>query len=264
MSFSVYKMPISTHNAAGIDIDSDFLNVAVQENGKGPYVMEFPAKSHEEIFNFLRTHNVKHVAIEAKGVSWIPLFICLGKASFNVVLLNPHILTAVPGRKDDVKDCQWIRDVFSRGLGVSAIIPLQEITPLRELVRLHNLKIEAGSACINEMVKVLSLMNINLEMAVADITNKAGMSVINAIIGGEQDPLKLAEFWDSHCKVTKVEMATYLDGVYAKHHLIHLKQSTEEYQFKQSQLSELNNLVVAELEKIYDSMSKNPILGDGE
>jgi hypothetical protein len=101
-------------------------------------------------------------------------------------------LKSLPGRKTDVKNCQWIRDIHAHGLADECHVQDELFVPPRELVRMRLDHVRDNAREIDHMIKALRFMNINLERAVSDVTGKTGMAIIGAILDGERDPYALA------------------------------------------------------------------------
>ena len=213
---------VRTH-AAGIDVGAKFHVVAIPENLSDNPVRQFPPLTSglQELVAFLKEHGITEAAMEATGVYWEPLYDILEKNGIKPFLLNPRSLKGLP-KKSDVLDCQWILKVFSHGFGTTCFVPDAETLGLRELVRARASVVEDAAQKINRMIKILRLMNINLEMAVTDIQGETGMRIIAAIIDGERDPKKLAALRDCRCKQSEREIAEHLNGVFSECHIFNL------------------------------------------
>jgi transposase len=247
--------PMIKTDVAGIDIGAGSHFVAVPEDRKGPHVKEFQAETHGlvEMAKFLAKNRIKQVALEATGIFWIPVYNHLEGAGFEVFLLNPRSLQGIPGKKTDVKDCQWIRDLFSHGFGQPSFVPAKEFVSLREFVRLRMRLVRDNARNVQHMIKSLRLMNITLERAVSDVTGVTGLAIIDAILGGERDPLVLASLRDKRCRKSEVEIAACLDGVYTEHHLTQLGIARDFYRLTNQKISQLDDKIMAELGSIKET-----------
>jgi len=186
---------------------------------------------------FLHEHKVTSVAMEATGVYWIPLFEMLEAAGIEVCLVNGRHVKNVPGRKSDVADCEWIRQLHSFGLLHPCFIPDDAIRQLRTYVRLRNDHISIASQHIQHMQKALDLMNVKLHNVISQIHGVSGMRVLNAIVAGERKPETLAALCEnSILKKKRAEVIASLKGNFKKEHIFSLKQAIDGYNFYQQQL----------------------------
>lgn len=119
---------------------------------------------------------------------WIPLYEVLDARGFEVHLVNSRATRQVSGRKSDVLDCQWIRELMSYGLLKGAFRPADAVCRLRALVRLQQRLVEDQSRTVLHMQKALAQMNIQLVQVVSDLTGQTGMAILRAIVAGERDP----------------------------------------------------------------------------
>jgi hypothetical protein len=196
--------------------------------------------------------------MESTGVYWIPIFDIIEASGIEVILVNAHHVKTVPGRKTDVKDCQWIQQLHSYGLLRGSFRPTKEILPLRAYVRQRSRLFEKGAQEVLLMQKALTQMNIRLTMVVSDITGLTGMKIIKAIIDGERDPHTLATFRDYRCQKDKEEIAKGLEGTYQEEHVFALEQSYEAYQFFHAQILECEKNIEKELTKLHEALEIRP------
>jgi transposase len=106
----------------------------------------------------------------------------------------------VPGRKTDVKDCQWLQELHTYGLLRGAFRPEDEVCVLRSYLRQRSMLVAMASRAVQHMQKALEQMNLKLTEVVSDITGKTGMTILRAILAGERDPQLLATYRDKRCK----------------------------------------------------------------
>ena len=169
--------------------------------------------------DWLTSQQVTHVAMESTGIYWRPVFNIL-EGAFSVVLVNAQHMKAVPGRKTDVKDSEWLADLLRHGLLKASFIPPQPIRDLRDLVRYRKSLIEERSREINRVQKVLETANIKLSSVVSNVMGASGRSMLQALISGEQSPEVLAELAQGslHKKIPQLREA--LLGRVDAHHQI--------------------------------------------
>lgn len=237
------------HNAAGIDIGSEVVYVAVPSGRDEESVRSFPTFTADlrHLADWLKACQIDTVAMESTGVFWIPLYEILEERGFQVCLVNARHLKNVSGRKTDVLDCQWIQQLHTYGLLSPSFRPPEQIVAIRSLVRHREMLVQYRSAHIQHMQKALTQMNLRLTNVLSDITGVTGLKIIRAIVDGEHNPKMLASFRDPGCKKSEAEIVKSLEGHYKREHLFALKQALELYDFYDQQLRECD----AELEAIY-------------
>ncbi|MBV8360256.1 MAG: IS110 family transposase [Deltaproteobacteria bacterium] len=175
----------------------------------------------------------------------IPLYEILEERGFEVVLVNARDVHNVPGRKSDVQDCEWLRELHSVGLLRSSFRPGADLVPLRSYVRQRATLVEEVSARILRMQKALTQMNLMLHVVVTDITGATGLAIIDAILAGQRDPDLLAAHRDYRCHASPAQIAAALTGNYRAEHLFALKQNFEAYQFLVKQIDECDAAIEA-------------------
>jgi transposase len=238
------NMPVINAHAAGIDVGSVEHYVCVPEDAvpEGESnVRSFGAFTCDldELVEWVQACRVTTVAMESTGVFWIPLAQKLEAAKIEVVLVNARHLRYVPGRKTDIKDCQWIQRLHSYGLLNGSFRPAQDICCVRSLMRhRENLSQSCGQE-VQHMQQALQQMNIHLHHAVSDLNGETGLRILDAILGGERDPKKLVELRDSQCsKTTAEELEAALKGDWREEHLFVLKQALATYRHLLQQMEE--------------------------
>ena len=169
-------LPQVNLNAAGIDVGAESHYVAVPDDRAEHPVREFGAYTVDlhRLSDWLGECGVETVALESTGVYWIPLYAVLEERGFAVLLVDPHKLKNVPGRKTDVSDCQWLQQLHTYGLLATAFRPDSQIRRLRSYLRQRSMLIEYASHHIQHMHKALTQMNIKLQHVISDVTGEDG------------------------------------------------------------------------------------------
>ena len=187
----------------------------------------------EQLAAWLVEHGVTHVAMESTGVYWRPVFNLL-EPHVEVVLANAAHVKAVPGRKTDVRDSEWLLDLMQHGLIRGGFIPEAPIRALRELTRYRTGVIEERTRALNRIQKVLEDTNIKLASVVSDILGVSGRAMLEALIGGETDPEVLAGLARGTLRKKHDALVQALQGRILDHHrfllrtlLAHVDQLTE-------------------------------------
>jgi transposase len=167
--------------------------------------------------DWLASHHVTQVAMESTGVYWKPVFNIL-EGSVSVILVNAEHIKQVPGRKTDVKDCQWIAQLLQHGLLKASFVPPAPIRELRDLTRQRTQLIQEKSAAANRIQKVLEDANIKLASVATDVLGVSGRDMLEALIAGETDPAKLAELARKRLREKIPALRQALQGRVTDHH----------------------------------------------
>lgn len=218
-------------DVAGIDIGSGLHYVCVPEGRSDKSVQVYGCFTPDlhDLADWLSECRVKSVAMESTGVYWIPLYEILDARGFEVLLVNARDVKNVPGRKTDVKDCQWLQQLHSYGLLRASFRPEDHICTLRGYMRQRNNLVKGAGVHVQRMQKALTQMNVQLHKVISDITGETGIRIIEAIISGERDPLKLAKLRNGRIKNDEATIAKALVGNYREEHLFSLEQEFELY-----------------------------------
>ena len=159
---------------------------------------------------------VSHVAMESTGVYWKPVFNLL-EDEFTVMVVNARHIKAVPGRKTDVKDAQWIADLLRHGLLRASFIPDRPQRELRELTRHRRSLVEERSRAANRIQKLLEGANIKLASVATDVLGVSGRAMLKAMSQGEEDPEALAELARGRLREKRDELEKALRGLMGPH-----------------------------------------------
>lgn len=164
------------------------------------------------------------------------MFQILETSGFEVYLVNARRVKMVPGRKSDVLDCQWLRQLHSYGLLAASFRPKDEICALRSYIRHRERLTQNASTHIQRMQKALTEMNLHLNRVVSDVTGVTGMAIIRAIVAGERNPEQLATMKDPRVKRSTAEIAAALVGDYRVEQLFILTQELQLYDIYRTQI----------------------------
>ena len=146
-----------------------------------------------ELVDWLGQHHCRHVAMESTGVYWKPVFNLVEGVCEEVLLVNAQHIKQVPGRKTDVKDAEWIADLYAHGLLRGSFIPPEPIRDLRELTRYRVKLVRQRADQCNRIQKLLEGANIKMASFVTDILGVSGRQMLEGLAAGETDVVKLAE-----------------------------------------------------------------------
>lgn len=224
-------LPVMRPDAAGIDIGATEIFVAVPADRAEENVRSFPTFTQDlyALADWLKQCGIRTVAMESTGVYWIPLFQILEEREFEVCLVNARHVKNVPGRRTDVSDCQWLQFLHSVGLLKASYRPEQEVCAVRSLLRHRESLVQMAATHVNHMQKALDQMNLQVHHVISDIVGQTGLAIVDAILDGERDPLKLAKLRNERIKASEEVIAKSLVGDYRPEHLFTLRQSLAAY-----------------------------------
>jgi len=221
-----------THlDAAAIDIGAKMHVAAVPPDRDADPVRTFGTFTGDlhRMADWFESCGVRTVAMESTGVYWIPAFEVLDQRGFEVVLVNARDAKHVPGRKTDVSDAQWLRQLHEYGLLRASFRPKGELATLRAYLRQRERLLDYAASHIQHMQKSLMQMNVQLHHIVSDITGATGMRIIRSIVAGERDPAALAAHRDRRCHASAEEISAALAGNWREEHIFALGQALDLY-----------------------------------
>ncbi len=169
-----------------------------------------------KLSDWLLENRVKQVALESTGVYWKPVWNLL-EGNFELFLFNPQHIKTVPGRKSDVKDCEWIADLLRHGLLRASFVPDRAQRELRELTRYRTALIQERSAEVSRLQKTLEGANIKLGVVASDIMGRSGRDILEHLLMGQTDSKELAELARGRLRDKIVPLQRALAGCFAAH-----------------------------------------------
>jgi transposase len=209
---------------AGIDVHKKMLAVCLLKAGSGDdeFVREvrtFGTTTREllSLLDWLLAAGCESVAMESTGVYWKPVFNIL-EPSVKVVLANAQHVKALPGRKTDVQDCEWLAELHLHGLVRASFIPSPEIRELRDLVRTRTKLIAERARHANRIQKVLEDANIKLGSVASDVLGVSGRAMLDRLVAGQTDPRILAEEARGRMRSKRPALREALEGRIRPHH----------------------------------------------
>lgn len=248
-------------NAAGIDCGSAEHYVAVPADRSPSPVQSFRTFTSDlqRLADWLVACGVTSVAMEATGVYWIPIYDLLEARGVEVLLVNARHIKHVPGRKSDVADCEWLRDLHSVGLLRASFRPTASIVALRTYLRHRQSVVESAGMYIQRMQKALVQMNVQLPLVVSDITGVTGLKILRDLVAGHHDPAQLARHRDYRCRATEPEIVAALTGSYRPEHLFVLQQNLELFDACQLQLAACDRAMEAHVQTLTAACDVPPL-----
>ncbi len=197
-----------------------------------------------QLADWLRACGVTHVAMESTGVYWKPVWNIL-EGQFEVLLVNAQHIKAVPGRKSDQKDCEWIADLLQHGLLHGSFVPPKEMRELRDLTRYRVSLAQEENRIANRVQKVLEDANLKLASVASDPLGVSGRAILKAILAGEEDTERLAEMSKGILRKKIPDLRLALEGRVTEHHRFLLQELLDHQEFLEKKMAE----VEAEIEK---------------
>jgi transposase len=245
-------------SAAGIDCGSAAHFVAVPPDRDPMPVQSFPTFTSDlhRLADWLTACHVTSVAMEATGVYWIPIYEILEARGIDVLLVNARHIKNVPGRKSDVSDCEWLRELHSVGLLRGSFRPTEAIVALRAYVRHRQSLVESAATYVHRMQK--ALVQMNLQLVVSDITGVTGLKILRDIVAGHHDPQHLASHRDYRCRASHTEIQAALTGHYRREHLFVLQQNLELFDACQTQLAACDRAIEAHVQVLTATLEAPP------
>jgi transposase len=220
-------MEVMHARCAGLDVHKEIV-VACARTVEGRKVQTEPrsfpttVKGLLELSSWLTRKGCTHVAMEATGVYWKPVWHVL-EGAFELVLANAAHVKNVPGRKTDVKDAEWIAELLAHGLVRASFVPPQPIQELRDLTRTRKQLVREVTQHTQRIQKTLENANIKLDCVISDILGLTGRRILEALIEGARAPEELAELKHASIRATRDELIDALRNTVTAHHRFMLR-----------------------------------------
>lgn len=246
-------------DAAGIDVGNAQHYVAVPPGRDSEPVRIFGCFTSDlhALADWLERCGIRTVAMESTGVYWVALFEVLERRGFEVCLVNARQAKNLPGRKTDVKDCQWLQQLHAYGLLGRSFRPQSEIVTLRRYLRHRESLVQEAGTCIQRIQKALTEMNVQLANVISDISGMTGMRILHAIVNGERDPQKLAKLRDRRIKASEEEVANGLHGNWRDELVFVLEENLAIYEVYQQRIGRCDERIEQHLKTIAGKVNVN-------
>jgi transposase len=229
----------------GLDVHKESISACLltpdDQGGMQQQVRRFGTMTRDllELSDWLACNQVTHLAMESTGVYWKPVWNVL-EATFTILLVNAQHVKAVPGRKTDTKDCEWLADLLQHGLLRGSFVPPSPIRQLRDLTRTRASLRQDHTAVANRMQKVLEDANVKLASVATDWLGVSGRDILSRMLDGEQDAGKLADLCRGRLRDKIPEMQRALEGRMTDHHRWMLHLQREQLEFLEAQIAKLD------------------------
>ncbi len=249
----------------GLDVHKDVLVATIQGQGLRAQTRSFGAFTQdiEELADWLRTHQVTHVAMESTGVYWKPVFNVLGEA-FEILLVNARHIKHVPGHKTDKKDSEWLVKLLLAGLLKASFVPPQQVREWRDLFRYQRKATGHIAAEWNRILKVLEDANIKLSSVLTDISGVSGRQMLEALSRGQTNVDELLKLAHGRLKAKRDELKKALVGKLTRHHQFMLTTLLRSITQQEALIADINQQIdsqVAEWQEAVDLLQTIPGVG---
>ena len=245
-------MEVVHPRVAGIDVHKKVIWVAVRLPGQEPggrvvTVRRFRAfwRELQKMAGWLAGLGVSDAALESTGVYWWPVYHALAGAGIEVCVCNAAHMRNVPGRKTDLADCQWIAELHEYGLLRASFIPDAQVAALRQRTRYRKKLIEQRTSEGQRLAKVLEDAGIKIDSVASDLLGVSGRAMIEALIGGERDPARLAGLAKGVLRRKADQLAMACDGRFTAAHAQMCRLHLDAYDHLAGKIAELDALVAA-------------------
>jgi transposase len=191
---------------------------------------------------WLQEHGVTHVAMEATGVLWKPVYYAL-EDTFTVLLVNPGHIKNVPGRKTDVKDSAWIAQLLECGLLSASFVPPKPIRELRDLTRYRTELVHERTREVQRLHKVLQDAGVKLSSVATDIMGASGRAMVEALIAGTRDATALADLAKGLLRKKLPELRRALEGRFDAHHAFMASRIVAHIDYLEAEIEEMTRQI---------------------
>lgn len=238
-------MELLYERCCGIDVHKNMLMVCIFTGVRKKEIRQFGTMTDDimEIVQWLRETDCQVAAMESTGVYWKPVYNILEQEGIETIIVNAQHIKAVPGRKTDVKDAEWIADLVRHGLVKPSFIPSREQRELREMVRYRNEIVNERARELNRIQSVLEGANIKLGSVVTDISGATGMAILHALVDGKTNSEYLAALAKGRLTAKVEVLQRALKGNVGVHQMQMLKLQLDHIDFLSTSISEIDEKI---------------------
>lgn len=242
-------MDVVYKKCCGLDVHKKLIVACVIDDTRKE-IRTFGAMTGDilKLVDWIKSTDCEAVAMESTGVYWKPIYNLLELENITTLVVNAKHMKAVPGRKTDVKDSEWIAQLLKHGLLSASFIPSREQRELRELVRYRRSISEERVREVTRIQKILEGANIKLSSVASNIMGVSGRNMLNAIVNGNIDPISLSQMAKASLRGKIPELQQALTGLIGEHQKMILKSQLVHIDFLDSQIEELSKEIARRLE----------------
>lgn len=236
-------MQVVYERCCGVDVHKKMVTACIiTPEGQETRTFSTMTRDLLRLADWLSGHQITHVAMESTGVFWKPIYNLL-EDGFTVMVVNAQHIKAVPGRKTDVKDAEWIAALLRHGLVRSSFIPDRPQRESRELVRYRRRLIQERTRAINRIQKLLEGANIKLSAVASDVVGVSGRAMLEAMVRGVEDPQALADMAKGKLRDKRPALEEALQGLMGDHQRMMLQSQLRHLDFLDQEISQLDEEV---------------------
>jgi transposase len=262
-------MDVLHARCAGLDVHKDTVVGCVRSSAEGKVAQEVRTFSTTTagltaLSEWLTSHGCTHVAMEATGVYWKPVWHVL-EGRFELVLANAMHIHNVPGRKTDVNDATWIADLLAHGLIRGSFVPPAEIQRMRDLTRTRKQLVREVAQHTLRIQKTLEDANLKLTGTISDVLGQTGRAILDALVSGETDPERLADLAHPRIKAPRAKLIEVLRGHVTDHHRFMLKLHLGQVEALRASIEEVDaqlGKALAPMRALTDCLTAMPGVGE--
>jgi len=236
---------------AGLDVAKDSLVACVRTpDGHGGRRQEIRTYATftsglEALADWLAAEGVRELVMEATGQYWKPVWYVLEERDFECKLVNARHVKFLPGRKTDVADAAWLAELLEHGLLRGSFVPPPAIRELRDLTRYRKRLVQAHSSECQRVQKTLEDAGIKLDSVASDVLGMSGRAMLTALVGGERDPMVLAELAKGRLRVKIPQLREAMRGRFRDHHALLIRLAMEHVEHLEAAIAALDDQVEA-------------------
>lgn len=241
-------MEVVYPNCCGLDVHKQSVTACLRR-GRQTEVRTFRTMTRDllALSDWLAEAGCTHVAMESTGVYWKPIYNLLD-GRFQLILVNAQHLRAVPGRKTDVKDSEWIASLLAHGLLQPSFVPNREIRELRDLTRHRTKLVQQRAAAINRIHKVLEDANIKLASVATDVLGKSGRAMLEQLVAGNGDAQQLAELSRGALRRKRPQLRDALEGRVREHHRFLLRELLDQTDYLNAAVDRVSERIALQVQ----------------
>ena len=243
-------MDVIVERGCGLDVHKETVVSCIMGKGITKEIKTYSTMTNDllKLKEWLRENSITHVAMESTGIYWKPIFNIL-EDEFKIILVNARHMKNVPGRKTDVKDCEWICKLLMSGLLQGSFIPPKDIRELRDLTRYKKKLTQSISAEKNRVQKVLEDANIKLSSVVSDTFGVSGSEIIDALMENKLTIDEMSNLSRGQLKKKVVDIREALVGNVEEHHKFMIKASLEHIRNIENLIAKIDVQIDKKMEK---------------
>ena len=240
-------MQILYPRCCGLDVHKASLTACIlinESNRKERHLRRFGTMTGDvnELAAWLTAHGVRKLAMESTGIYWKPIWNLLEDA-FDLMLVNAQHIKAVPGRKTDIKDCEWIAELLQHGLLHGSLVPPEPVRELRDLNRNRAILAQQRATVSNRIEQVLEDANIKLASVASHVLGQSGRTMLQAMVDGILEPAKLADMARAKLRKKIPELRLAFQGRFVERHRFQIEQLLDQLHFLDATVAEFEQQI---------------------